>query len=819
MKTPQKVASGSKSECDPGNQDPQSEDTMINMYFDMVPDLFCVLSVDKCFKKLNLMWEAESGFTIEEFCSRPLTEFIHPDDVDRTMKAFDDLHNELEYKSFISRFLCKDNSYKWFEWRVKTSNDKSEFYAIARDITEHYQEEETLRESKEKYEVAFNTSPDANAISKMDGTYVDVNQGFTELTGYSKDDVIGRSVLEIGIWANLLDRDHVVETLQKDNSLKDFESVFRTKEGSLKKVLISASLVNINNEPHILSETRDITSRKLTEKTLEHVENRFRQIAENSEDMIWEIDIKGMYTYCNEIVSSILGYKAEEVVGKMHFYDFFEPGLYEELKKEAFIRINRKEKIRKFINYTIHKDGHTVILETNGSPILTKHGKLIGYRGTNTDITKRILAENALRENEKKYRLLAVNTTDVIWTMNLQGEFTYITPSVQKFSGFTPEEAIHKDIDSTLTPESAAIAKQILGETLELIKAGNTQIIRTLILEFYCKNGSTVWGELTVNTYFDDNQQLSGFAGITRDITERRKAEQKLIQAKAAMESASDAIAISDIKNRIIYRNKAMGDLMEFTSAEEFEAAGGWQVLFKDPTVGKEVYNNIRNGKSWEGEIEMVTRNKRVFIAFVRADIIHDDNNNIIGLLGIITDITKFIETREKWKNSEQLFRSLAEYSPNMILILINNKIYYVNQLCEEKLGYSKEELYAPDFDIGRLSSPEHIEIFNKNLSLNTTGKEVEPFEFLITNKGGKVLYTMVNLKSIHIDKENAILGVIVDISELKWAEYILKQKANQVEHFNSIMVERELKMVDLKKEVNLLSERLGEGVRYQVND
>ncbi len=705
MKTRRKVASVSKSECDISNQDLQSEETIINMYFNMVPDLFCVFSVDRCFHKLNHEWEIVTRFTIAELCQHPLTEFIHPDDVEGTIKAFDDLHDEMEYNSFFNRFRCKDNSYKWLEWRVKISKDKPEFYAVARDMTERYGKEQMIHESKEKYEAAFNTSPDANSISNMDGTYVDVNAGFTELTGYSKDDVIGRSVLDIGIWANLLDRDHVIDSLQEYKSLRNFESVFRTKDGSLKTVLISASIVNINNEPHILSVSRDITSRKLTEKTLNHSENRFRQIAENSEDMIWEVDTEGMCTYCNEIVSSILGYKPEEVVGKMHFYDFFEPGLREELKKEALIRINRKEKIKNFINYNIHKDGHTVILETNGSPILTKHGVLIGYRGTNTDITKRILAENALRESEKKYRLLAENSADVIWTINLQGEVTYINTSVEKSRGFIPEEVMHHGIDDIMTPASAVIVKQFIGESIELIKTGKSFVNKTLILEPYSKDGSKVCFEVKISPLFDDNKQFAGFVGISRDISERKKAEQTLIEAK------------------------------------------------------------------------------------------------------------------EELQNSEQLFRSLAEYSPNMILIILNNKIHYVNHLCEERLGFTKEELYSPDFDIGRLSAPEHLEVFRKNFLLTTTGKEVEPFEFLMADKDGTVLYTMVNLQPIHIGEEHAILGVIVDISELKWAEYILKQKANQVEYINNIMVERELKLVDLKKEVNSLLERFGEEPKYTLYD
>jgi len=174
-------------------------------------------------------------------------------------------------------------------------------------------------------------------------------------------------------------------------------------------------------------------------------------------------------------------------------------------------------------------------------------------------------------------------------------------------------------------------------------------------------------------------------------------------------------------------------------------------------------------------------------------------------------------QAEEKLRNSEEIFRTLAEYSPDMIFIIIKNKIYYVNQLCEKKLGYTKEEFYATDFNFLRLVAPENMKIFNENLLLTASGKEIAPYEFLMTSKDGKELYTMVNSKLIQIGNENAILGVIMDISEQKWAEEILKRKANQFEHFNSLMVDRELKMVELKKEVNILLEKLGEKPKYNL--
>ncbi|MCG6537702.1 MAG: ATP-binding protein, partial [Syntrophales bacterium LBB04] len=109
----------------------------------------------------------------------------------------------------------------------------------------------------------------------------------------------------------------------------------------------------------------------------------------------------------------------------------------------------------------------------------------------------------------------------------------------------------------------------------------------------------------------------------------------------SAFESSSDAIGISDPQGRHFYQNKALSDLFGYANAEELEAAGGGSRVVKDPQIAKEMFANIMSGKSWAGELEMVTKNGRVFPAFERADAIQDEEGNLIGLIGIITDITE----------------------------------------------------------------------------------------------------------------------------------------------------------------------------------
>jgi len=151
-------------------------------------------------------------------------------------------------------------------------------FARLHDITKHVRDEEALHESEERFRIAFLTSPDSININKMDGTYVEINKGFTELTGYSREDVIGKSSIDINIWDDQEDRKTLVEGLQKSSRFENMEAQFRMKDGSLKTGLLSASVIQLHGEPHILSITKDISASKKVEREKEKLEAQLRQV-------------------------------------------------------------------------------------------------------------------------------------------------------------------------------------------------------------------------------------------------------------------------------------------------------------------------------------------------------------------------------------------------------------------------------------------------------------------------------------------------------------------------------------------------------------
>lgn len=283
------------------------------------------------------------------------------------------------------------------------SNGKALYYeGTIEDITERKKMEKNLRESEERFRKAFATNPDAINITRLsDGKYISANNGFTQIFGYTEEEVLGKTSLEINMWHHPEDRKEFVSRFSENGSVQNFEAKLVTKQGELRDTLVSSTIIELENTPYILSTTRDITERKKTEEALRESEERLRDIIFSSADWIWEVDENGRYTYSSQKGNELFDTNQQEIIGKTPF-DFMPE---EEAKKIAAVFFEiaaNKAPITDLENWNIGKDGKRICLLTNGLPIIDHEGRLKGYRGVDKDITERKLAEQELIKAKEK---------------------------------------------------------------------------------------------------------------------------------------------------------------------------------------------------------------------------------------------------------------------------------------------------------------------------------------------------------------------------------------------------------------------------------
>ena len=369
-------------------------------------------------------------------------ELIHPND--RQM-VWEQVQRSLEGRSQFNltyRIHTARGQEKWvMEIGQGVFSDTWDLMAIEgfiTDITESKRAEETLRQSEEKFRLAFHTSPDSINFNRLsDGMYIDINEGFTKLTGYTREDAIGKTSIDLNIWADPKDRETLVKALKSEGCVENLEARFWRKNGQVGVGLMSARVLRLNQEDVILSITRDITLRKRAEDALRESEDKYSQLVESLTDAILVWSNEGII-YANPAAFKLFrANQAGALIGKQYL-DF----VHSDDRPESVERI-KKSKNEKWIaprreHRMITADGQVLHVESTGVPI--QFQGQIQHFGIFSDITERKQVEEKLRETEKKYRELADSLPQVIFEVDLNGTLTYINHNAYVLFGYPPEE-------------------------------------------------------------------------------------------------------------------------------------------------------------------------------------------------------------------------------------------------------------------------------------------------------------------------------------------------------------------------------------------
>ncbi len=333
---------------------------------------------------------------------------------------------------------------------------------IIRDVTELKRAEAALKKSEETFRKAFHTSPDAININRLsDGMFVSINDGFTKATGYTAEDVIGRTPSEIDLWLNPEDRDRMVGTMIEHGEVRNLEAPFRKKNGSIDIALMSASIIDIDGVAHILSITRDITERKRAEEAVRESERRFRDLAELLPQAVFEFDEQGRFTYANQFALNLFGYTRDDFKGGIDAIDTIAPGS-RELAVRNITRVMRNE-VKSGTEYTaIRKNGEEFPVIIYSTPI-HRDGRVAGLRGIIIDLTERKRLEAQLTQAQKLEAVgtlaggMAHNFNNIL--MGIQGHVSMMLMNMD--TGHPYYERL-KNIEEQIL-SGADLTKQLLG--------------------------------------------------------------------------------------------------------------------------------------------------------------------------------------------------------------------------------------------------------------------------------------------------------------------------------------------------------------------
>ena len=308
-----------------------------------------------------------------------------------------------------------------------------------------------------------------------------------------------------------------------------------------------------------------------------------------------------------------------------------------------------------------------------------------------------IRSQRALKESEAQYRLIAENSGDVIFTLDLELNYVYISPAIMSLRGYGPEEAMKQKISEVLTPESYERAIKMLSETLYLNRKNQDESKpqQTIELEMIRKDGTTVWTEVKTSLICDEDNHPIGILGVTRDIAKRKFAMDELRKLTRAVEQSPDSILITNTNGDIEYINPAV---LKISGYSADELIGQNPRIFKSGETPKSMYkalwHTITKGNVWEGEFQNKKKCGDLFWEAATISPVTDKNGKITHYLAIRKDIT------EQKRMTQELIEAKehAEESDRLKSAFLANMSHEIRTPLNSIIGFS-DLLNDPNFD------------------------------------------------------------------------------------------------------------------------
>ncbi len=743
------------------------------------------------FLEINRQWTRLLGYEKKEVLGRNFGDFMTEESREDYNTGFKCFLRDGEVHQVERELVCKDGRVITVSIDGRITYDEtgkpSRTHCIFHDVTESKKAQEALRQSEETARALLNATTEKMFLMDTDFNILSANHAFAEGLGYSKEELINKNVLALIPEKLAQARKAIVEQVISSGDPARFED---ERDGIIQEHSIQPIIDSQGNATRLAVYAQDVTEQRKARETLAERERFLSRILEASLNGVYVYDLEaGKNIYINPNYTRLTGHTKEslDAMSDEDFFNLFHPDDQWTVARHMERLAEAEDGKVVEVEYRFRTaDGRwrwclsrDTVFERNSE------GRVKQFVGTFLDVTERKEAELALLESEEKFRLLAENASDIIWTTDLEMNTTYISPAVERLSGYSTEEAAKVHPRDYMTSDSWKKASKEFSKLFEKVRKDPAEAEEPVcvLLEYIHREGHAVPVEVTGRILLDDNNNPAGLLGITRDISERLAAETAVRKSEyeksLILNSASEMFAYHSTDLNIIWANRAAGESVG-RDAEDLAGRYCYEIWHgrNEPCLGCPLIKARDTGEPQEAE--KATPDGRIY--YIRAYPVFDDDGIVKALIEFGQDITDRKKAERALEENERKLWTFLNNSVDWVWqVDAEGRYTYVSPNVTHIMGYEPEEIRGKTpFDFMEPGEVERVSsIFEKIVSQRERIIELE--DVLIHKDGSPVWFETFGTPVYDENNEFAgYFGTCRDISDRKHADQALKKSAEE---------------------------------------
>ena len=753
----------------------------LDRYFSSSLDLLCIADTSGRFLRLNPEWEKVLGYPIRELEGRNFLDFVHPEDLPGTHEAVSKLDAQEPILNFTNRYLCKDGSYRWIEWRSRPVG--STIYAAARDITDRLDTEDRLRLSEERFDLAMLAVNDGIWDWNVPSGAVYFDARYYTIAGYEPDE-FPHKFEEFQNRVHPADLESVLAAAQAHLSGRtpvfDIEFRFLRKDGTWMWIRGRGKVVARDGDGNVLrmiGTHTDVTDKRVVEEELRKSRVTLDLVLNTIPQSVFWKDRGGRYLGCNQAFARDVGLEdPARILGKT---DYDLPWTPEDA--EAYRADDREVaesgRPKRHITEPLQKpDGIRLWIDTTKVPLWSEAGEVVGVLGVYEDVTERKLMEERLAESTRMLNDVIDTIPVRVFWKDRDGRYLGCNRSFAEDAGkWRPEDVIGLD-DFALAWKDQAEAYRT--DDLTVVEGDEAKINYE---EPMTSGDGNKWLRTSKIPLKDSEGRSYGILGVYEDITERRNMEEQLRQANLVVENSPAVLfrwkAEEGWPTLLVTENVAQFGYAreEFLSGDvPFASLVHPEDLLR---VAQEVRSNTDQGLDrFEQIYRIVTRDGAVRWVDDRTKVIRDKNGGAVEYQGVLFDITERKQAEAELERSLNFQSALLDAVPTAVFYKDREGRYQgCNKVFTEIMGVASEEIRGKT--VQELWPSDMAETYHlKDLELMAAPVR-QAYEYRVKDRNGlerPVIFT----KDVFRDERGEVAGIVgafLDITERRRAEEELK--------------------------------------------